>query len=177
MALTAADFRHVSFARKGDLWAFRTDPQDEHLPWAFMTGESDVWSWAGDRTLAREGWEPLEHFAAFRALAEQPKAMTAREHLAAAWEAAEVPADGKVREGEATLSLRPDGSVDIVHSWPFAPSNPGYRLLDPRPTRPEGADALDDKINTAVRGLDLTTEQGRRALADALATDGVRAAA
>lgn len=176
MTLTAADFGGRSFARKGDLWAFRIDPQDGHLPWAFMTGESDVWSWASDRRLAGEGWEPLEHYAAFRALAE-PRKMTAREHLVAAWEAAEVPADGKAREGESTLYRDRNGRFHLTESWAFAPSGDGYRLLDPRPTRPEGADALDDKINAAVRGLDLTTKQGRRALADALATEGVRAAA
>ena len=176
MANTAADFDGYSFARKGDRWAFRVDPEDKGLPWAYGEGNGTFWNWGSDHTLARDGWEPLDHGAAFRALAE-PRKMTAREHLVAAWEAAEVPADGKAREGESTLYRDRNGRFHLTESWAFAPSGDGYRLLDPRPTRPEGADALDDKINAAVRGLDLTTKQGRRALADALATEGVRAAA
>ena len=160
---TAADFENATHAVKGDKAAYREQPAYDSIPW-FVPGVG----YTGDQRLSElAGWTPVTT---------ATKALSPREHLDAAYEAAAEPEDGRVREGESTIYRDSDGKLYVTERWNFAPSSLGrYRLIDPR-TRPEGAEALDDKVNTAVRGLDLTTEAGRRALADALASDGVTAA-
>lgn len=114
-----------------------------------------------------------------------PDAMTAREHLDAAWEAAHVPEDGIIPAG-ADYLWRSAATGRVVQALPDeedASAGAGgsieRRLLDPLPpARPEGAEKVDglveDWMNTLDGDPDLGGADDRRSLADFLARRGVR---
>jgi len=121
----------------------------------------------------------------YRKAWEECLAMTARDHLDAAWEAAYVPEDGVIPARSRYISRDRIGKTYVVHGWhvtqPAVAEGLERRLLDPpTPKRPDGA----EEIESALRGelSNLIDENGRfhgsidgiNGLADRLASRGVR---
>ncbi|UQN29463.1 hypothetical protein [Brachybacterium kimchii] len=106
-------------------------------------------------------------------------AMTARDHLDAAWEAAHVPADGTIPEGAEYLERVADGPyMRRTAAGPLSCEVriPGgaieRRLLDPpTPKRPEGAEAIQVVLDEWFA----TDQEDRGKFAEFLAERGVRA--
>lgn len=111
------------------------------------------------------------------ALDAAPDAMTAREHLDAAWEAAHVPADGIIPEGRMFLDRGSAGVVVVGaagHDLESRGSSWERRLVDPpAPARPEGAEELEDLLSDWF-GENDDPDQSNRDLADHLIRKGVR---
>ncbi|OFT48872.1 hypothetical protein HMPREF3159_13185 [Brachybacterium sp. HMSC06H03] len=138
---------------------------------------------ASVRVLARENIECHERFRAAEPRPLTPDAMTAREHLDAAWDAAHVPADGMIPAGAKYITRNHAGGMrgPFTDGEAIPDTDPtGFvsrRLLDP--PRPEGSEGIDEPLrqaNAAALGGALTPEQ-RRALADHLAAMRVRVVA
>lgn len=126
--------------------------------------------------------------------AEQPRPLTARENLAALWESAHRPVGGRIPAGTAIITRSDHGNGDVRYqtleatgrdlpdegrtlerNYPYGPENgEEYRLLDP-PTRPEGAEELDELVDRSIRGCsDITSPEIVRAISDGLAESVVR---
>lgn len=99
-----------------------------------------------------------------------PYAMTAREHLDAAWEAAHVPADGIIPEGRMFLDRGTAGVVVVGAAGNDLASRGSSwerRLVDPpTPARPEGAEEIEALLTGSYAEP--------RYVADFLAEHGVR---
>lgn len=109
---------------------------------------------------------------------EQPRALTAREHLAAAWEAAHVPEDGTIPAGAEYVYRLEDGRVQQGGAASFARDATEHmmerRLLDPpAPSRPDGAEEIEAYMREMVASH---PEDHYGELADHLASRGVRVA-
>lgn len=103
-----------------------------------------------------------------------PDAMTAREHLDAAWEAAHVPADGIIPAGagylwrSSTTGRVVQGVPDVEDASAGTGGIVERRLLDP--ARPEGAEEIERLIREANREGEGVADK----LADRLASRGFR---
>lgn len=115
---------------------------------------------------------------------EQPRALTAREHLDAAWDAAHVPEGGIIPAGAAYLmrSNRTGRVVTPTGDWaapvdlPVSESWGERRLLDPpAPSRPDGAEEIEAVLRDEWTFSDEDGGEDAFAdLAERLASRGVR---
>lgn len=108
-----------------------------------------------------------------------PAAMTARELLDAAWEAAHVPADGMIPAGAEYVARKREREVrgPFTTGATIPDTDPSgvlrRRLLDPpAPARPEGAEKIEAYMRELVASH---PEDHYGELADHLASRGVRA--
>ena len=136
---TAEDYARAELARHEDgILAARTDPWAKY-PWAAGSG------WASDAEMAADpGWR----------IVRDADAITAREHLDAAWEAAYVPEDGIIRAGAEYIAKYSNGRMSGPFLSPVQVGAHGTierRLLDPpAPARPEGAEEWEDWLIEAM---------------------------